>query len=194
MNVYTLVLFFHILGAIGFFVALTFEGVVLLRLRSAQTMEQARFFIKAFYLLKFIYVPSFIGIIVGGLILAYYIGNETTLWIAVSLASIIIIMLLGGLVTGVKMGKLRKLVSGDTNSTLASIESELRDRQLVVSYCERFAIALGILFLMSTKPGLGISLVVIAVAAGFGLILYVWSARASIQCSNECVPLTKSKT
>ena len=48
MTIYSAVLFLHVLSAIALFIALLLEGVIFIRIRSARSIEQARFFTRAF--------------------------------------------------------------------------------------------------------------------------------------------------
>ena len=79
MTVYSAVLFLHVLSAIALFIAFLFEGVIFIRIRSARSIEQARFFTRAFSRLWVIYVPSFVGILVGGKYLEPHLARRTTL-------------------------------------------------------------------------------------------------------------------
>ncbi|MCU1240752.1 MAG: hypothetical protein JWO71_1478 [Candidatus Acidoferrum typicum] len=67
MTIYSTVLFIHVVSAIGLFITLAAEGAIVLRIRSAQTVEQARFFIRVFQRLRIVAIPSFLGVLVGGL-------------------------------------------------------------------------------------------------------------------------------
>jgi len=43
MTIYSTVLFIHVVSAIGLFITLAAEGAIVFRIRSAQTVEEARF-------------------------------------------------------------------------------------------------------------------------------------------------------
>jgi hypothetical protein len=116
MTIYSVVLFIHVVSAIGLFVALAAEGVVLFRIRSAQSTEEARFFIGAFQRLRVIAIPAFLGILVGGLYLASKYGGGT-FWIPLGLGATLLIMVVGGIVTGRKMFRLKSALSKTENVT-----------------------------------------------------------------------------
>src|SRR5882762_950205 len=80
MTLYSFVLFIHVVSAMGLFVGLALEGFVSLRFRVAQDAEQLQLFIRAFNLLRWIFIPSFGGILLGGLYLASKYGGGT-FWI-----------------------------------------------------------------------------------------------------------------
>src|ERR1700738_5252332 len=110
MTVYFAVLFIHVISAIGLFIALAAEGAILLRIRTAPSVEETRFFVRAFQRLRIVAIPSFLGILAGGLYLASKWGGGT-FWIPFALGATLLIMLIGGLVTGKRIARLRKMLS-----------------------------------------------------------------------------------
>jgi len=183
MSVYALVLFLHVLGAIGLFVGLALEGVVLARLRTAETLEQARFSASTFNRLKYVFIPSFILVLFGGLYLASIIGSAATPWIPVSLGGFVLILLVGGVITGPRMGRLIKaLGTASSPADFASIKTQVVARGLLGSHGLRGGIALGVLFLMTTKPDLATSLAVTCGAALLGLTPALRPRRLSAAC------------
>src|SRR5713226_1956419 len=99
MTIYYTVLFIHVVSVIGLFIALAAEGAILFRIRTAQSVDETRFFVGAFQRLRIVAIPSFLGILVGGLYLASKWGRGT-FWIPFALGATLLIMLIGGLVTG----------------------------------------------------------------------------------------------
>lgn len=169
MTTYSLVLFIHVVSTIGLFVALALEGGVLARIRSAQTIEQERFFLRVFDQLRIIYIPSLLGILVGGLYLAASFGGWPS-WITSSLAATLAIMLIGGIITGRKMSRLKKMPSGDEAASLEAVSAQAKSKPLLISYGVRAGLALGIVFLMTAKPELVGSLVALGAGTFTGLI------------------------
>jgi len=76
MTIYSAVLFIHVVSAIGLFIALAAEGAILFRIRSAQSVDEARFFIRVFQRLRIVAIPSFLGVLVGGMYLAVQVGQR----------------------------------------------------------------------------------------------------------------------
>jgi hypothetical protein len=106
MTLYSFVLFLHVLSGMGFFVALALEGFVSVRVRLAQDSEQLRFVVQALDRLRWVFIPSFAGILLGGLYLTYAYGGGT-FWIPAALIATLAVMLIGGLITGRKMNQLK---------------------------------------------------------------------------------------
>jgi hypothetical protein len=186
MTIYSVVLFIHVVSAIGLFVALAAEGMILFRIRSAQSTEEARFFIGAFQRLRVIAIPAFLGVLVGGLYLASKYGGGT-FWIPLGLGSTLLIMLVGGIVTGRKMSRLRSALSKTGGVTsFDPILTGTRDSVLVLSYGLRSGLAVGIIFLMTAKPLLPLSLTDLVMTSIAGVLIarggYRVSDRSGIGC------------
>jgi hypothetical protein len=179
MTIYSPVLFIHVVSAIGLFIALAAEGAIFFRIRSAQSVEEVRFFIRAFQRLRIVAIPSFVGVLVGGMFLASKWGGGTY-WIPFALGATLLIMLIGGFVTGIRIARLQKVLSSD--ETVVSIEAiwaEAKDKALLISYGLRVGLGMGIVFLMTAKPDLLGSLGALAAGCGAGLLGAAWIRRAS---------------
>jgi hypothetical protein len=94
-------------------------------------------------------------------------------------------MLIGGLMTGRPMGRLKKaIVNAETGFDALSVQA--RSRQLALSYALRVGLALAIVFLMTAKPDVWPSAVALIVGCIAGLaiasaISKIW-ARTSVAC------------
>jgi hypothetical protein len=179
MTIYSSVVFIHVLSAIGLFIALAAEGAIFFRIRAAQSTEEARFFIRAFQRLRVIAIPSFLGILVGGLYLASKWGGGT-FWIPFALCATLLIMLIGGLVTGRRIARLRKVLSNiEKNVSNEALSAMTKDVALLLSYGLRVGLGLEIVFLMTAKPDLLGSLGALVAGCGVGLLCAAWMRRTS---------------
>lgn len=151
MSLYSFVLFIHVVSAIGLFVGLAVEGCVSIRIGRAADIEQMRFFARAFDRLRWIFIPSFAGILFGGLYLGYRYGRGT-FWIPTALIATLAIMIIGGLMTGRPMGRLKR-ATVNAETAFDGLLAQAKSRQLTLSYGLRVGLALGIVFLMTAKPG-----------------------------------------
>ena len=101
-------------------------------------------------------------------------------WIPLALGATLLIMLIGGFVTGIRIAHLKKVLSSAENDV--SIEALLamtKDTTLLLSYGLRVGLGLGIVFLMTAKPDLLGSLGALAAGCGAGLLGAAWMRRAS---------------
>jgi hypothetical protein len=179
MTIYSTVLFIHVVSAIGLFITLAAEGAIVFRIRFAQTVDEARFFIRVFQRLRIVAIPSFLGVLVGGMYLASKWGRGI-LWIPSALGATVLIILIGGLVTGIRIARLRKVLSSTENdASVEALSAITKDTALLLSYGLRIGLGLGIVFLMTTKPDLLGSLGALAAGCGAGLLAAAWMRRAS---------------
>ncbi|HZD56043.1 MAG TPA: hypothetical protein VE136_04935, partial [Anaerolineales bacterium] len=102
MSIYLIALFLHIVGALGFFVALGLEWTGLSQLRSAMTLEQVRAWMG---ILKSVRKVGFISmlttVITGIYMLVTVWGGEA--WIIVTLGSLVLVIALAQVVTAPRM-------------------------------------------------------------------------------------------
>ena len=179
MTIYSAVLFIHVVSAIGLFIALAVEGAIVLRIRSAHSVEEARFFIRVFQRLRIVAIPSFFGVLVGGMYLASKWGRGF-FWIPAALGATLLILLIGGLVTGIRIARLRKVLSSaEKDVSIEALAAMTKDTALLLSYGLRVGLGLGIVFLMTAKPDLPGSLGALAAGCGAGLLGAAWMRRAS---------------
>jgi hypothetical protein len=179
MTIYYTVLFIHVVSAIGLFIALAAEGAIFFRIRTAQSIDETQFFVGAFQRLRIVAIPCFLGILVGGLYLASKWGRGT-FWIPFALGATLLIMLIGGLVTGKRIARLRNALSSDEiDLHIKAISAKTKDNALLISYGLRAGLGLGIVFLMTAKPDLPGSLGALAAGCGAGLLGAAWVRRAS---------------
>jgi hypothetical protein len=179
MTIYSTVLFIHVVSAIGLFIALAAEGAILFRIRTAQSVDETQFFVGALQRLRIIAIPSFIGILIGGVYLASKWGRGT-FWIPFALGATLLIMLIGGFVTGIRIARLKKvLLSAENDVSREALSAMTKDAVLLLSYGLRVGLGLGIVFLMTAKPDLLGSLGALAAGCGAGLLGAAWMRRAS---------------
>jgi hypothetical protein len=179
---YHLALFTHILGAFGLIAALTLEAMVLRGLRHAVQAEDARtwlFGARVFQRLA----PASLGLILipGLYMMATAWGPKG--WILVALGGLAGLVAVGGLLTGVRMARIGPAVGRASGPLGPDLQRALRDPVLLTSIRIRVALVLAIVFLMSVKPSLIISLAFVAVAAAIGLLTAQLPARRSAVAS-----------
>lgn len=186
MTLYSLVLFIHVVSAIGLFVGFALEGFVTLRIRWAQDAGQMRFFVRAFERLRWIFIPSLAGILPGGLYLAFKYGGGT-FWIPAALIATLAIMLVGGLVTGRKMNRLKKALD-EADATFAALSAIAKNRLLPLSFGLRTGLALGIVFLMTAQPDLWPSVFALVAGCAAGLLIASGMDKISSRSGIGCGP------
>ena len=188
MSLYSFVLFIHVMAAIGLFVGLALEGFVSIRIGRAREREQMRFFTRTFDRLRWLFIPSFAGILLGGLYLGYRFGNGT-FWLPAALVATLAMLIIGGSMTGRSMAELKR-ATANPETGFDALSAQAKSRALALSYGLRVGLALGIVFLMTTTPGRLPSLAALVVGSIAGLAIAslmrkAWT-RTDLTCDFPC--------
>jgi hypothetical protein len=184
VNVFSVVLFIHVLSAMALFIAIALERALLVRLRSARDREQLQFPIHASRRLGMIYAPAFLGLLLGGIYLASQLGSRAA-WIPLALGATLLMAVAGGLITGRRMSQLRKMLTTDADA-LESLLSSAKSKTLVVSYGFRAGLAVGIVFLMTATPALLTSLLALGTSSVAGILAALGLQRFSLRSRDAC--------
>ena len=171
MTLFSFVLFIHVLSAITVFVALALEGVVLKRLRSAETLDQLRFASFVFRRLGPVYGISFAGILLGGIYLAASLHLRAA-WVPVALLATLVLLAVGGIVTGRRMSRIRRALREPAPS-FQDLLAVAKSNSLVISYGFRAGMLVGIVFLMTAMPMLLPSVVALILTTTAGVFLTI---------------------
>jgi hypothetical protein len=165
--VYDLALFLHVLGAFGLIAAFSIEGLALRGLRRAEDRSQALSALANMRLVQR-FAPGSIGtILVTGLYMMA-VSWKAQGWILAALAGLVLIALVGGLLTGVRMARVGPALGRAPQALPPELQAGLRDPMLQASLRLRLALTLGIAFLMTVKPSAPASVLVLALAAAAG--------------------------
>jgi len=168
MTLYSIALFLHVVGALLLFVTLTVEGVALLQVRRATTALAAEGAAAVLGLNRIVGPLSALGVLIPGLYMTATSWGWVA-WIVVALASWLAVAVLGA-VNGIRIGALAR-----SQALLAGI----RNPTFLISWTTRVGIVLGVIFLMTVKPGTAGAVVEIVVAAAAGAALGVALSRMS---------------
>jgi hypothetical protein len=194
MTLYAFALFLHIVGALGLFIALGLEWTSLWCLRRATTAEQAKQWLQVFALLRRIYPVSWAAILLPGFYMTATVWGGVA-WIGVAFAAMFLIPIVGAVITGRRMAAIGPAVAAERGSISPALGRRLGDPLLWSSIQVRVAIALGIIFLMTVKPGLGEALLTLGVAVVVGIVstLPAWS-RVRPQAATSGLPTPSAGT
>jgi hypothetical protein len=167
---YPFALFLHIVGAFGLIASVTLEAVGLRGLRQATEADQARTWLAISRRLVIRLAPASLGtILVTGLFMTALSWGPKG-WIAVALASLVALAVIGAFGTGMRMARLEPAVSQAHGPLTNELRRRLHDPVLVTSLRVRIGIVLGIAFLMTVKPTFIAALAVVVLAAAIGLV------------------------
>ena len=168
MSLYSTALFLHIVGALGLFAALALEWAGLSNLRRAGSVGQFREWARLLQGLRRVGGPSALTLIITGIYLtATRWGSQP--WIILGLIGLVTMAVLGALVTGRRLGSMMKELP-DEGALSPALRRRIQDPMLLLSAWLRTGIGLGIVALMSAKPELGGSLIILGGAVVLGLV------------------------
>lgn len=172
MRWYPLLVFLHVLAAVGIFAAWGIEAVLLQRLRRSVTVEEAR--TAALQLRKRARAaPSAMLIALAtGMTMGAQWGHQA--WMTAAFAALVGIAVIG-IASGRRAGpRLAAILSAETERTATDVAAAAHF--LAMSLQLRVAIGVGIIGLMTMKPDARGSLLVLALASVVGVVVAVREA------------------
>ena len=170
MSIYSIVLFLHVSGAIGYFVSVGAWLFVLVGLRRAQRVEQVRVLVNLIGLSGPLSGISVLLLLAAGLYMAFTAWSLLTGWILVALISRVLMVSSGTALIEPRRRAIDRLAREAPDGPLPqSLEQRTHDPVLLTALQTIATLLLGIVFLMTTKPALTGALIVMAIALALGL-------------------------
>jgi hypothetical protein len=168
MSFYAIVLFFHITGALGLFVGLGLEWLIVHNLMRVNSNSQAVQWLALFKILPPIFLSSGILILISGVYMAVEIWGFNS-WIISGLVLYLFLAAFGGIIVSRKVGQIKSELETDnlSESILVRLKSPLISESLKI----RILLALSIIFIMTVKPDWTVTLMVICIALLTGFLL-----------------------
>ena len=172
MSIYTIVLFMHIIGAIGYFLSIGSWLFILVGQRRAQRVEEVRALMHVNDLSGPFGDGSGLVVLIAGLYLALSAWSLLTNWILVALISLILILPTNAALIGPRRRALIKQLehSAPEGKISLALSQHIHNPVLWATSQTTVVLLLGIVFLMTIKPDLRGSLIVMAVALVLGLL------------------------
>jgi hypothetical protein len=175
VTLYSVVLFVHVVSALGVFAALSLEAASLINLRRATTASEARLWLEFAPGLPALTAVSFLLLLLSGIFMTTESSEWMLAWVRVAMGALLLLGPLGA-VTGRKMRAIRNAcVANDRN--VSDLIAKLRDPFLKFSMNIRIVVVLGIVLLMTAKPELRESLGIVVSAVFLGFVSTVFWRR-----------------
>ncbi len=176
---YDIALLIHILGAIMLFVAVSLITIAFVRMRQALTLEQIR---------EWAGVAQFAGMslsFVGLIILAPAIymvvvaWGFTTPWVLAALITFVLVAVMGATVSGRAIQQVNALIKVAPSSQIPDeLRAQLLAPQLWLAEGIRLMVLLGVVCLMTLKPDLLFTLLILFVTLTMGVIAGTIAGRS----------------
>ncbi|HEX3271298.1 MAG TPA: DUF2269 family protein [Ktedonobacterales bacterium] len=180
-TLYRLAIFAHVLGMIGFFMALGAYVFGLAALRRARRVEQVRLICRMIFLTDVVAVAGILLLATTGLTMALTTWNVRTGWIAVAIVSFILIAPIGPLIVERRLHKIDAMARTTEDGPVPdALARRISDPVIGAALAVLIALLLGIVFLMTTKPvsvAEAITPMLIALAVGLAIGAPLWWRR-----------------
>jgi len=171
MSSYTIALFLHVSGAIGYCVGIGTWLFILIGLWRAQRVEQVLSLINLIGLSGPITGISLLLILATGFYMAFTAWSLQTSWIAVALISLVLMVPFGAALIEPRRRSIAPLAQEAPDGPLTqALVHGTHDPILGTALQTVAVLLLGIVFLMTNKPSLTGSLIVMVVALAVGLV------------------------
>ena len=169
MSIYGIVLFLHIVGALGLFAGMGLEQVSLARLRDAESPTQARDWLGVLSNLRRTDGPSgFLILATGFYMMATRWGRGT--WMAIGVVGMVLMAAIAIAVTSRRARALKEAFAKADAVVWSAVRARLADPLMRMAATLRLAIGLGIVFNMAVKPATLGALASFGVALGAGAL------------------------
>jgi uncharacterized membrane protein len=189
MSLYTVILFLHIVGAICYFLGIGLWLFILLGWRRTQRVEQVRSLLHLNDLSAPFAAASAVLLLVTGLYLALVAWSLLTSWILVALISLLLMVPTSAALLAPRRSAIVKQLAREApgGELSRALERHLEDPVLTKVCTTVLTLLLGLVFLMTTKPALLGSLIVMVVALLLGLAAGALLSRMRLTPEPEMV-------
>lgn len=170
MSLYSVLVFLHVVGALGLFSSIALEQASLVNLRRASTRAQVRDWVATLRVLRRVDGPAGLVILATGI---YFVATRWGhhAWIGLALLGMVAMAALGAGVTGRRVNAIAKVLPAADGPIPTSLRQRLRDPVLRTSASLRAALGLGIVFNMSVKPATAGAFAAMGVALALGAVV-----------------------
>ena len=183
MNIFSIALFLHIVGALGVSVALGLEWIGLSQIRRATVPAEIGAFLRVVQsTTRFGFISMLSTVITGIYMVLAAVG--WTPWLLIVIGALVLVIVLTRALTAPRMAVIGQTLAMEKGPVSQTFQKLLNDPILWISIQTRVAIVLGIIFLKIAKPDLVGSLFTIGIAIVLG-IASVLPTRRPVQTHVE---------
>lgn len=170
MSAYSIALFLHIVGALGFFAALGVEWMTMTQVRKAATAEQIQTWLNAAGNFRRIGMISMLTLLIAGIYMMVTVWGGIP-WLLVSFVAIALMMVVMGRNSSPRFKAIGQTAAAEKGAVSLKLQELIQHPMLWIGMQSRIIIALGIVFLMTVKPDLVVSLLVVGITLVLSVVL-----------------------
>jgi hypothetical protein len=183
MSRYTFDIFVHLIGVIAVFVGYGSLLLAVMAMRRATKSDQVLAITSTLLATRkigFERISAIDVIVIVGVLMIAITGLDMALtfqllrapWVDVAIGSFLVLAPIGPLLTNPRLHGIEDAANLEASGPISNVlRAQTRDPVLALELGGSLGILTGVVFLMTTKPALVVSLVAISVAAGVGLAL-----------------------
>jgi hypothetical protein len=169
MNAYGIALFVHLCALLAAFAATGLTGLAMRRLRSARVAGEALQWLALGKSAAHVFPVALLTLVASGAYMVHRAWSWDTGWVDAGLAGVVFLGVVGDRLEGGRAGRLAQALAADPRAPIEGAAARLlRDPVWWSASLVNPAVALGVVFVMATKPSLGGSIAALAVAAAAG--------------------------
>jgi hypothetical protein len=168
ISLYSIALFLHVAGALALFAALALEWLGLAGLRRATVAEQVREWARIWQVLPRLGGPAMGTLLVSGIYMAVVTQGQNMWWVGLGLLGMVAMGALGARNT-LGLATILSETTARGGPLPTDIRGQLTNTRWWAAIRLRVMLGLGVVFLMTVKPGLVGSLITMGVAVVLGL-------------------------
>jgi hypothetical protein len=190
VDTYHVVLYIHLLSLLVGFSAGMIETVCLLRLRTSDTLEEAAPWGRLAGEIEKAFPVAIVGLFGTGAYMTSHLWTWSTSWIVLPIVGLAILSFQGPLIAGRRGHAVKAALMANGPGPLGPEARRMtRDRALWGAAMTNEALVLGIVWVMTEKPGWGGAIAALAVAYAVGLVV---AARLTRAPAFEAAPAAES--
>ena len=179
MDTYHVMLYIHLLSLLVGFSAGMIETVCLFRLRAADTLEAAAPWRQLAGQIEKAFPVAILGLFGTGAYMTSDVWTWSTSWIVLPIVGLAILSFQGPFIAGRRGHAVKAALMANGPGPLGDDAQRLtRDRALWTATMTNEALVLGVIWVMTEKPGWGGAVAALAVAYAVGLVLAARLTRA----------------
>lgn len=183
---YTLALFVHILGAIGLFVAVSLIVVTFVRMRQASTLEQVREWAAMANLAGKSMIFISLVLLAPALYMVILAWGFTTPWVMAALITFVMLSIMGATLNGRTIERVVAMAQADSPGLVPDeLRAQLLAPQLWLAECIRLLLLIGTLCLMTIKPDMLFSILILGGMLLLGIVVGVIVQRSPGRVSQK---------
>ncbi|HEY8492130.1 MAG TPA: DUF2269 family protein [Dehalococcoidia bacterium] len=184
MTLYEIVLFLHVMGAIGLFMGVAIVLTAMARMRRSESVAQVREWSGLADLSDKLLPVASLVLLLSGIYMATDFEFWGDGWVDVSMALLLVMIVLGPAVNARRLGTIsREAKDAPDGPVQGALRARILDPVLWTTVQTMSVVAVGIVFLMTVKPGIAGSLVTLVVALALGLASSIpaWRRAAAVR-------------